>query len=52
MLPPVSAAEDGKPAEKPTGELAASVLSSYIWQGQELTHNSIVIEPSATISYS
>lgn len=51
MLPHVSSAEDGKPEEKPTGELAASVLSAYIWRGQELSRNSTVVQPSVTLNY-
>jgi hypothetical protein len=51
MLPNVSFAEEVKPEVKPTGELAISALSSYIWRGQEFTRNSIVVQPSATISY-
>jgi hypothetical protein len=53
---PAAAAEQ-KPAEqkpeedKVTGEIAASVLSAYIWRGQELSRHSVVIQPSATISY-
>jgi len=51
------AAEESKPAEqvpaedKVTGEVAASVLSAYIWRGQELTRHSIVIQPSMTVGY-
>jgi len=62
ILPVTSRAEEQKPAEskaveqkqeedKVTGEVAASVLSAYIWRGQELSRDSIVIQPSATISY-
>ncbi|MBA4323373.1 MAG: hypothetical protein C0408_11210 [Odoribacter sp.] len=51
MFADISLAEDVKPAEKPTGELAVSALSSYIWRGQEMTRGSVVVEPSATISY-
>jgi hypothetical protein len=51
MLPAISLAEEVKPEEKPTGELSISSLNSYIWRGQELTRNSIVVQPSATISY-
>lgn len=53
----VRAAEEPKPAEKKqeeakvTGEVAASVLSAYIWRGQELTRHSVVIQPSATVNY-
>ncbi len=51
------AAEEPKPAEKKqeeakvTGEIAASVLSAYIWRGQEMTRHSAVIQPSLTASY-
>ena len=51
------AAEESKPVEqkqeedKVTGEIAASVLSAYIWRGQELTRHSVVIQPSLTASY-
>lgn len=37
--------------EKVSGEIATSVLSAYIWRGQELTRHSAVIQPSVTISY-
>jgi len=57
-LPVISrAAEEPKPAEKKqeeakvTGEIAASVLSAYIWRGQELSRHSAVIQPSATVNY-
>lgn len=51
------AAEEPKPAgqkqeeAKVTGEVAASILSAYIWRGQELSRHSVVIQPSATVSY-
>jgi hypothetical protein len=51
------AAEEPQPAEKKqeeakvTGEIAASVLSAYIWRGQELSRDSVVIQPSATVNY-
>jgi hypothetical protein len=53
---PVSTPEqkpvDQKPEEdKVTGEIDLSVLSAYIWRGQELTRNSVVVQPSATVSY-
>lgn len=50
-------APEQKPAEqkpeedKVTGEVAASVLSAYIWRGQELSRHSVVIQPSLTASY-
>ncbi len=37
--------------DKLTGEIAASVLSAYIWRGQEMTRDSVVIEPSITANY-
>lgn len=57
------AAEETKPAadtkaaapapeeDKVTGEAAVSVLSAYIWRGQEMTRHSVVIQPSVTASY-
>ncbi|MCK7468357.1 MAG: hypothetical protein MZU91_09745 [Desulfosudis oleivorans] len=57
------AAEEAKPCaerkrlphepeeDKVTGEVAASILSAYIWRGQELTRHSVVIQPSVTASY-
>jgi len=57
------AAEEPKPAEqtkatqqkqeedKVTGEVTASILSAYIWRGQEMTRHSVVIEPALTASY-
>ncbi|HRV45490.1 MAG TPA: hypothetical protein P5208_09320 [Smithellaceae bacterium] len=57
------AAEEAKPAadtkaaapapeqDKVTGEVAASILSAYIWRGQEMTRDSVVIEPSITANY-
>jgi hypothetical protein len=47
LVPSGFAAEE----DKVTGEIAASVMSAYIWRGQEMTRNSIVVEPSATVSY-
>ena len=47
-----AAAPEQKPEEdKVTGEVAASVLSAYIWRGQELSRHSVVIQPSLTASY-
>ena len=63
-LPVTIRAEEQKPAapeqntveqtqeeDKVTGEIAASVLSAYIWRGQELSRHSAVIQPSMTASY-
>lgn len=45
ILPAV--AED----EKPSADLSVSVLSAYIWRGQELSKDSAVIQPSMTVGY-
>jgi len=37
--------------EKPTGDFTMSALSQYIWRGYELSRNSMVVQPSATIGY-
>jgi hypothetical protein len=37
--------------EKISGEIAASILSAYIWRGQELTRHSVVLQPSIMVSY-
>lgn len=37
--------------EKPSADLSVAVLSDYIWRGQELSRDSIVIQPSITVSY-
>jgi hypothetical protein len=38
-------------AEKPTAGLDVGVFSQYIWRGFELSKDSVVIQPSATIGY-
>jgi len=38
-------------AEKPAASADIGIFSKYIWRGYELSDNSIVIQPSATISY-
>ncbi len=37
--------------ERPNADLSVSLLSAYIWRGQQLSKNSLVIQPSATFSY-
>ncbi len=37
--------------EKPSADFSVAVLSDYIWRGQELSRDSVVIQPSMTISY-
>lgn len=47
LAPGASAADE----DKVTGEAAISVLSAYIWRGQELTRHGIVLQPSVTVNY-
>lgn len=47
VLPSAQAAEE----DTVTGEIAAGVLSAYIWRGQELSRHSIVVQPSVTVGY-
>jgi len=37
--------------DKPTGDATVAVLSKYVWRGQELSRNSVVVQPSATVGY-
>ena len=37
--------------DKPTASADVSVLSKYVWRGYELSDDSIVLQPSMTISY-
>jgi hypothetical protein len=37
--------------EKPSADFSVSALSAYIWRGFELSRDSIVIQPSMTVSY-
>jgi len=49
---PASAPEpQAQEEDKVTGELDLSVLSAYIWRGYEETRSSVVVQPSATVSY-
>ena len=47
-------AQETKPAapaaveEKPTADFTVSALSAYIWRGQQLQRDSMVIQPSVT----
>ena len=36
---------------RPEADFSVSLLSAYIWRGYELSKNSMVVQPSATISY-
>ncbi len=49
---PVMAHEDQEAKDDSvTGDVTVSVLSAYIWRGQELSRHGAVIQPSATVSY-
>jgi hypothetical protein len=37
--------------EKPLFDLSLSALTKYIWRGQEMTRNSVVLQPSLTMTY-
>ncbi|MBA3003007.1 MAG: hypothetical protein FP813_04040 [Desulfurivibrio sp.] len=37
--------------DKPTADLSVGVLSQYIWRGQELSKDSMVVQPSMTVGY-
>lgn len=37
--------------DKPTAAMDLGVFSQYIWRGFELSHNSVVIQPSVTLGY-
>ena len=41
----------GPEEDKVTGEIDLSVLSAYIWRGQELSRDSVVMQPAVTASY-
>jgi len=43
--------EQKQEEDKVTGEVDLSILSVYIWRGYEQTRNSVVVQPSATVSY-
>lgn len=46
IILPAMAEED-----MPSADLSVSILSDYIWRGQELSRDSIVVQPSMTIGY-
>lgn len=37
--------------EKPTADVSISLMSQYIWRGQELSRDSLIVQPSLTIGY-
>jgi uncharacterized protein YxeA len=43
--------EQTQAEDKVTGEIDLSVLSAYIWRGQELSRDSVVVQPATTVSY-
>ncbi len=38
-------------ADKPTADLSVDALSKYVWRGFELSRDSLVLQPSVTVSY-
>jgi len=48
---PVTEAAKPMEEEKPTGDFTAAAMSKYVWRGYELSRDSIVVQPSATIGY-
>ena len=40
-----------KQEEEIRGEIAAGILSAYIWRGQELSRRGVVLQPSIMMSY-
>jgi hypothetical protein len=49
--PEQNAVEQKPEEDKVTGEIDLSVLSAYIWRGQELSRDSVVVQPAVTASY-
>lgn len=37
--------------DKPTADASVALLSQYVWRGYELSKDSLVIQPSATVGY-
>ena len=37
--------------ERPTGDFTVTALNRYVWRGYELSRNSAVVQPTATIGY-
>ncbi len=48
LFSPGTGAEEGV---KPTGSADVGIYSKYIWRGYELSDDSVVIQPSATVEY-
>ena len=38
-------------ADKPTADFSVDALSKYVWRGFELSRDSLVLQPSATVEY-
>ncbi|MFO7570321.1 MAG: hypothetical protein R6W75_11035 [Smithellaceae bacterium] len=47
----VPAAAEEAAQDPVSGDVSLSALSAYIWRGQELSRHSVVLQPSATVSY-
>ncbi|MGA9756315.1 MAG: TorF family putative porin [Desulfobaccales bacterium] len=48
---PEAKAEEAKGPELPTWNVGADLLSQYVWRGQALSKNSVVLQPSITGTY-
>jgi hypothetical protein len=48
---PAAKAEEPKEPEKPQWSLQNDMLSQYVWRGIALSRNSIVMQPSLTVTY-
>lgn len=51
MLSAAPAMAEESTEDSVTGDVTVSVLSAYIWRGQELSRHGAVVQPSATVSY-
>lgn len=38
-------------ADKPSADATVGLYSTYVWRGEELSHDSLVIQPSLTVGY-
>jgi hypothetical protein len=48
---PAAKAEEPKEPEKPQWSLQNDMLSQYVWRGIALSRNSVVMQPSLTVTY-
>ncbi len=50
-IKPAAEAVKQAEAERPTGDFTIAALNRYVWRGYELSRNSLVVQPAATIGY-